>query len=83
MKSVGEKAVAKYGKPDALTKFMVSVVSNKGRADAGKMEDFFAAGYTGSNLVDVTIATGDKIISNYLHNLPRLPIDFPLADEIA
>ncbi|TDX00889.1 carboxymuconolactone decarboxylase family protein [Dinghuibacter silviterrae] len=66
-------------KLDALAKFTASVVKNKGRV---AVDDFFAAGYTEANLVDVVIAIGDKIISNYLHNLTELPIDFPLAVEL-
>jgi hypothetical protein len=31
----------------------------------------------------VVIVVGDKIISNYLHNLTGFEIDFPLADVLA
>lgn len=68
---------------DALTKFAASVVNNKGRVAVGTIEAFFAAGYNESHLVDVIIAVGDKIISNYLHNLTQIDIDFPIAEEIA
>ncbi len=37
------------------------------------------------NLVDIILVTGDKIISNYLHNVTQFPIDFPVApvlDEV-
>lgn len=63
-------------KLDALAKFTASVVNNKGKVAP---DAFFAAGYSEANLIDVIIAIGDKIISNYLHNLTELPIDFPLA----
>lgn len=70
-------------KLDALAKFTASVVENKGRATAESKEAFFAAGYTEGNLVDVIIVVGDKIISNYIHNLTGFEIDFPLAPELA
>lgn len=70
-------------KLDALAKFTASVVNNKGRVADDVTEDFFAAGYTESNLVDVVIVVGDKIISNYLHNLTQVPIDFPIAEELS
>lgn len=69
-------------KLDALVKFAKSVTENKGRASEESKEDFFAAGYTEANLVDVVIVVGDKIISNYIHNLTGFEIDFPVADVI-
>ncbi len=67
-------------KLDALAKFTASVVENRGRATIDAREDFFAAGYTEANMIDVVIVVGDKIISNYLHNLTGFEIDFPLAE---
>lgn len=69
-------------KLDALARFTASVVQNRGRATAETKEAFFAAGYTEANMIDVVIVIGDKIISNYIHNLTHLAIDFPLADEL-
>jgi uncharacterized peroxidase-related enzyme len=69
-------------KLDALAKFTTSVVKNRGRATEEVKEAFFAAGYTEANMVDVVITIGDKIMSNYLHNLTGLEIDFPLAEEL-
>ncbi len=69
-------------KLDALAKFTASVTENKGNATIDAKEAFFAAGYTEANLVDVVIVIGDKIISNYIHNLTGFEIDFPLAEEI-
>ena len=70
-------------KLDALAKFTASVVENKGRATIDSKEAFFAAGYTEANMVDAVIIVGDKIISNYIHNLTGFEIDFPLAAELA
>ncbi len=69
-------------KLDALAQFTASVVDNRGRATEESKEAFFAAGYTEANMIDVVIVVGDKIISNYLHNLTGFEIDFPLADKI-
>lgn len=69
-------------KLDALAKFTASVVENRGRASEESKEAFFAAGYTEANLIDVIIVVGDKIISNYIHNLTEFEIDFPIANEI-
>ncbi len=70
------------GKLDALAKFTASAVQNRGRADETAKAAFFAAGYTEANLIDVVIVIGDKIISNYIHNLTGFAIDFPVAPQL-
>ncbi len=69
-------------KLDALARFTSSVVENRGNATNIVKQDFFNAGYTEANLIDVVMVIGDKIISNYIHNLIDFPIDFPLAPEL-
>lgn len=69
-------------KLDALAKFTASVVTNRGKATEESKSNFFTAGYTEANLIDVVIVVGDKIISNYIHNLTEFEIDFPIADTI-
>ncbi|AEW85973.1 carboxymuconolactone decarboxylase family protein [Flavobacterium columnare NBRC 100251 = ATCC 23463] len=69
-------------KLDALVKFTASVVENKGRATEESKKAFFEVGYTEANLIDLVITVGDKIISNYIHNLAGFEIDFPIATEI-
>lgn len=69
-------------KLDALAKFTASVVENRGKATQESVDAFFEAGYTEANLIDVIMVVGDKIISNYIHNLTNLEIDFPLADQL-
>jgi AhpD family alkylhydroperoxidase len=69
-------------KLDALARFTASVVENRGRATKEAKDTFFAAGYTEAHLVDAVIIIGDKIISNYIHNLTGFAIDFPVAAEL-
>ncbi len=69
-------------KLDALARFTAAVVTDRGHASAEAKDAFFAAGYTEANMIDVIIVVGDKIISNYLHNLAGFEIDFPLADAL-
>ena len=69
-------------KLNALAKFTASAVENRGRATEESKEAFFAAGYNEANMIDVIIVVGDKIISNYLHNLTGFEIDFPLAEAL-
>lgn len=69
-------------KLDALARFTSSVVENRGKATAEAIEAFYLAGYSEANMIDVVMVIGDKIISNYIHNLTHLDIDFPLAAEL-
>lgn len=69
-------------KLDALAKLTASIVENRGKASEESKNAFFAAGYTEVNLIDVVIAVGDKTISNYIHNLTDLEIDFPVAPKL-
>ena len=70
---------AKY---NALAQLVKSTVENKGHATPEILDSFFAAGYTEGNLVDVVVLIGDKIMTNYLHALTNIPVDWPLAPEI-
>ncbi|WP_306643952.1 carboxymuconolactone decarboxylase family protein [Sanyastnella coralliicola] len=69
-------------KLNALATFTAEVVENRGKASNDAKEAFFAAGYDESNLIDVVMVVGDKIISNYIHNLAQFDIDFPVAPEL-
>lgn len=69
-------------KLDALASFTKAVVEGKGKVSLEIKDKFFAAGYSESNLIDVIIVVGDKVISNYIHNLTEFAIDFPIAPEL-
>ena len=69
-------------KLDALAKFTLLVTENKGQVSNEAKSEFFAAGYSEINMIDVVMVIGDKIISNYIHNLAEFAIDFPIAKEL-
>jgi AhpD family alkylhydroperoxidase len=66
-------------KLDALARLVKSTTEGRGHADPALLDAFFAAGYTEGQLVDTVMVIGDKIITNYLHALTQVPIDFPAA----
>lgn len=66
-------------KLDALARFTLSTASNRGNATSAAKEKLFAAGYSEASMIDIVMVIGDKIISNYIHNLTGFPIDFPAA----
>ncbi|MBB6238304.1 putative peroxidase-related enzyme [Pedobacter sp. AK013] len=69
-------------KLDALAKLVKSTTERRGHADQDVLNNFFAAGYTKDNLIDIVMVIGDKIITNYLHALTEVPVDWPLAPAL-
>lgn len=67
---------------DALAKLAKEVTLNRGRIDSEVLANFFEAGYTKGHLIDTLLIVGDKTVSNYLHNITQVPIDFPVAPEL-
>ena len=43
------------------------------------LQEFYTAGYTEGNLVEMVMVIGDKVITNDLHALTEVPVDWPLA----
>jgi uncharacterized peroxidase-related enzyme len=70
-------------KLDALARFAREVAQARGKVAEGATVAFLEGGWTQGNLVDVIMAVGDKIISNYLHSVTHIPVDFPAAPKLA
>ena len=69
-------------KYDALAKFVKETTISRGRASEKALEILFAVGYTTENLIDIIILIGDKVISNYLHNTTKIPVDWDAVPNI-
>ena len=69
-------------KIDALARLVKDAVIQRGKPSVELVDAFFEAGYTKAQLVDVILVIGDKTISNFLHGITQIPIDFPLAKEL-
>jgi AhpD family alkylhydroperoxidase len=69
-------------KLNALAALVKSAVENRSKPEAALVEQFFAAGYTNENLVDVVVLIGDKMVTNYLHGITQVPVDFPPAPAL-
>lgn len=69
-------------KLDALAALTRSIAINRGHADPALVDAFFAAGWTQENLVDVIVTIGDKMVTNYLHGVTGVAIDFPAAPAL-
>ncbi len=69
-------------KIDALAKFVHNITVNRSKPDPEYVEALFNAGYNKANVIDILMVIGDKMISNFLHGVANVPIDFPLAPEL-
>jgi len=67
---------------NALAKFTLGIVSNRGKVTTAEKDAFFDAGYSEQNLIDVVMNIGDKTISNFLHNIAGFEVDFPSAPRL-
>lgn len=66
----------------ALAAFSKAVTIARGAVDTTTLEAFFTAGFSKENLVDVIVLIGDKTISNYLHQVTDVPVDFPVVQPL-
>jgi len=67
---------------NALARFVKDTTIQRGKPSAESVENLLAAGYDRGNLVDILVVIGDKIISNFLHGVTQIPVDFPAAAEL-
>jgi AhpD family alkylhydroperoxidase len=66
----------------SLAVFVKEVTLNRGKPSSESIQNFFEAGYDNAALIDVCMIIGDKIISNYLHGITQIPVDWPQAPSI-
>ncbi|MDI9862514.1 carboxymuconolactone decarboxylase family protein [Flectobacillus roseus] len=69
-------------KLQALAQFVKETTIERGHPSQASVEAFLEAGYTKAQLVDTIVLIGDKIITNYLHGVTQVPVDFPVAVAI-
>ena len=69
-------------KLNALVQLAADITRNRGNANDSLVKAFFEQGYNNENLVDLILLISDKTAINYLHNLTKVPVDFPLAESL-
>lgn len=69
-------------KLDALVQLAAEITKTRGYVAPNLVDAFYAHGYTNENLVDLILQVSDKTAMNYLHNLTKIPVDFPLAPTL-
>lgn len=76
------KGHSENSKLNALVQLASDITENRGRVNAENTAAFFQEGYTNENLVDLILQISDKTAMNYLHNLTKIPVDFPQAPTL-
>ncbi len=69
-------------KLDALARFVKVTTETRGHPAPEAVDALLAAGYNKANVVDIIITIGDKIMTNFLHGVTQVPIDFPEAQAL-
>ena len=75
-------AKSSNSKLNALVQLAADITKTRGYANPELVEAFFAEGFTNENLVDLILQISDKTAMNYLHNLTKVTVDFPLAPTL-
>lgn len=87
--SVGQIAEIRSGRAtfdpalDALARYTKTLVEKRGKVSDDSTLEFLGAGWSKENLVDLVVLVGEKTISNYLHGVTKVAIDFPIAPRIS
>lgn len=67
---------------DAMVKLAGEIIKNRGTITDNTLNKFYEVGYNDENLIDVIVAVGEKTITNFLHKVTNVPVDFPEASSI-
>lgn len=66
---------------DALAAFARQTALDRGKPSPEATDRLLAAGFTRENVVDAVLAIGNITVTNYLHGLTCVPVDFPAAPK--
>jgi uncharacterized peroxidase-related enzyme len=69
-------------KYDALATFASETAAQRGKPSAESVDALLSAGYTRENIVDAILAISQITLTNYLHGVTNVAVDFPAAPEL-
>jgi len=70
-------------KLDALAVFASETALQRGKPTQETVDALLAAGYTRENLVDAVLVISEITVTNYLHGITGVAVDFPAAPALA
>lgn len=69
-------------KLNAVIQLAKSVAENRGKATQDKVEDFLAAGFDNTALIELVGMVVLRSFTNYVYALTEVPVDFPAAEKL-
>lgn len=78
-----EGAASFNDKLAALATFARETAINRGKPSTEVVDALLAAGYTRENVVDAVLVIAEITVTNYLHGITKVAVDFPVAPELA
>ena len=75
------RAVGSYDDPklEALRRFTLAVVRERGWVPEDELTAFYSAGYDRQQVLEVILIAAHKTISNYVNHFAETPLDAPFA----
>jgi len=77
------RATASDGRMDAALKYAKSVIEKRGWVSDEDLDQVRAAGFSDSDITEITAQVVLNIFRNYFNHIAETPIDFPKADPLA
>ena len=69
-------------KLNALVALAGEITARRGFVSESTLNQFFEAGYTKGQVVELVMLVAEKTAMNYLHGITQVEIDFPVAQAI-
>ena len=69
-------------KLEALHIFTTNIAQKRGKLNDSDIQNFYAAGYTKQNVLEVILGVSQKVLSNYSNHITGVPIDPPFEPYI-
>lgn len=65
-------------KLEALRKFTLQVVRQRGFVEEPQFDEFFAAGYEQRTALEIILILAQKTMTNYINHFAKTPVDVPM-----
>lgn len=69
-------------KLEALRRFCVTLINQRGFADDAEVQAFLDAGFTRQQVLEVVLGIAHKVLSNYTNHLSKTPLDEPFKQYV-
>lgn len=67
---------------NALAEFAAEAAIQRGKPSASTVQALLDAGFTRENIVDAVLVIGEITVTNYLHGITQVAVDFPAAASL-